>query len=111
MSVVKALLAAPAAAFLLAAVPVAQAGPSFSFSIHGGEFFDRGHFHGGHYRHYYGHRPAYRHFGFRYGHPGRHGYRRHGGAWIPAHPYPRRHYRVLPGPRCFYSYGRRYCRW
>lgn len=105
MNPVKALLAAPAAALLIAWAPASQADSSFSFSFHGSE-----HFNGGSYGHYHGYRPAFRHHGYRYGPRVIHRHPRHGGYWLPARPYRGYGYGSRHAPACIYVNGYRYCR-
>lgn len=110
MNAVKALLAAPAVALLITWAPSNQADSSFSFRFYGGEHLNRGHFHGGYQRHYYGYRPVYRHYGHRYERPGSRRYRRHGTYWMPVRPYRSHGHRHRNAPACIYTNGYRYCR-
>ncbi|MDZ7843100.1 MAG: hypothetical protein U5R46_20125 [Gammaproteobacteria bacterium] len=110
MNAVKALLAAPAAALLMAWAPASPADSSFSFSFHGVEHFNRSHFHGGYHKHHYGRWPIYRHHGYRYGPRVIHRHPRHGVYWIPARPYRGYGYGPRHAPACIYVNGYRYCR-
>ena len=100
--------AAVLAAALLAWIPAAQAGTTFSIILGGGHGVHHDHFHGKRYGYYNGHRREH----FRHYLGPRHYYYRHGGPyWRPWHSYRSdRHYYRWTGPQCIYRYGYRYCR-
>lgn len=114
MSSPRALVAVVTAATLLAWMPATQAGTSFSFGIHGGDHFSRGHFvgkfHGKHYKHYGDHGYGYRIHRYYFSYPDRHRFRHYRPHWYSGYT-PRWHWRTRPhAPRCIYSNGHKYCR-
>lgn len=110
MNALKSLAAALSVAALLAWTPAAQAGTSFSFSFHGGDYYTHGHFQDRYGAPHRGYRHGYK-FRRHYFAPHRYrGYRPYRPYWRPTHryrPYQRRWTHV---PRCIYRHHNWYCR-